>query len=209
MDFQSSLKELTEHFKEPLQVKLKDVEMQSPTFQELSGYPNYENVLSNIYKFFVELKHHGLGDLFIQALDDCLEDEVVLMEDISVFREFTTKKGGRIDLVIANSEEMNEVSQVVIIENKIYHTLENDLEDYWDTFSHLTNRVGIVLSLSLLDVPKPFYNITHKQWMTNVKARLGYHLKTADSKYLVYLQDFFNYIDGSVSYTHLTLPTKA
>jgi len=196
MNLHSTFQELSEHFNEILKLQIKEVKKVSPTFQELSGYPNYENVLSNIYKFFIEFEHHGLNDLFLQALDDCFEDEVVLMEEAIVHREFFTKKGGRIDLVITDTDNIDEVTQVVIIENKIFHTLENDLDDYWNTFSHIENKVGFVLSLNELPVKKPFYNITHKQWMTKVKGRLGHHLKHANSKYLVYLQDFFNYIDG-------------
>ncbi len=43
-------------------------EEQYPTFLEIAGYPNYENVISNLYQFFLNEKQHGLGRIFLEAL---------------------------------------------------------------------------------------------------------------------------------------------
>ena len=117
-----------------------------PTFQAIAGYPNYENFFSNIYQFFLEQAHHGLEDLFLTALDDCLEEEDILMNDYEVFREYPTNHGGRIDLVILEKTADNKPTKVVMIENKIHHSLNNDLVDYWDTFKAVQHKVGIVLT---------------------------------------------------------------
>jgi len=174
----ANLNFLEKHFNSLFQIEFLKLDVPLITFQEIAGYPNYENVLSNIYKFFLEFDHHGLEDLFLQALDDCFNEEVVLMEECYVHREYYTKNGGRIDLVLSNSEDIEKASQIIIIENKIFHQLDNDLEDYWNTFSEVKQKTGIVLSLKPLQIALPFLNITHDVWMEKVKSRLGNYLNS-------------------------------
>lgn len=172
------------------------VEVPLPTFLTLAGYPNHENVFSNIYQFFLQQEHHGLADLFLAALDDCIEHDDITMDSYFVMREYPTAKGGRIDLVIKEETLDDNPSKVVIIENKIHHELNNDLRDYWDTFSKVPDRKGILLTLQPQKVAPPFINITHKQWLDKVQQRLGSALPGMNTKYLVMLQDFMEHING-------------
>ena len=38
------------------------------TFMTISGYPHYENVVSNILKFFFEDNEHGMKNLWVRSL---------------------------------------------------------------------------------------------------------------------------------------------
>ncbi len=101
------------------------------TFLGIAKQPHYENVLSNIYSFFFNVNEvHKMEDLFIKSLLEVALEKGV-SKDFSSFYDFNcatevgTTKGGRIDLLWSNGR------QSIIIENKVYHHLNNDLEDYW------------------------------------------------------------------------------
>lgn len=168
-------------------------EEQLPTFLEIAGYPNYENVISNLYQFFLEEEKHGLGRIFLEALVNLLPDEDLSLQEYAVEREVFTNGGGRIDLVIKESSSNSNEQKVILIENKIYHTLNNDLEDYLDTFS-LSNKIGIVLALEKQEVPEPFHCITHLDWLKEVEKLIGGAFYKAHPKYLALLQDFIQHI---------------
>src|SRR5690554_1082514 len=123
------------------------------TFLGIARQPHYENVLSNIYAFFFNPNaEHGFQDLFIMSLLDCINSsspgqskDFSDFSDFTIETEFSTNKGGRIDLLLKND------TSAIIIENKIYHTLNNNLKDYWSTIINRiedeTRVIGIVLSL--------------------------------------------------------------
>ena len=90
-----------------------------PTFLDISGFPHYENVCSNILQFFFQTNEaHGMGDLFIQSLlktaGENISNTIIVNE---VFREQPTPSGKRLDIVITTDD------YVVGIENKIYAVL--------------------------------------------------------------------------------------
>lgn len=100
-----------------------------PTFMEISGYPHYENVCSNILVFFFDPSEpHGLGTLFLDALASigCIkEPDWSTGADIQVDREVVTSSGNRIDLLIKSH------SHAILIENKIFAGTDyNPLGDY-------------------------------------------------------------------------------
>lgn len=68
------------------------------TFLDISGFPHYENVCSNILKFFFSSDElHGLKDLLIQALLVSLEEvpgHEIIVND--VLREQATTEGNRL-----------------------------------------------------------------------------------------------------------------
>ena len=98
---------------------------------------------------------------------------------------------GRIDLVIESVESQS----VIIIENKIYHWLHNDLQNYWDTFKRYKNpnKKGILLTLN---PEKPtnsnFVNITHINWVNKILQR-GIPSSISE-KHKMYLNDFIENI---------------
>lgn len=166
------------------------------TFLGIARQPHYENVLSNIYAFYFDVREvHHLRDLFIKSLLELLPDiQKTSLNNFSDFycdTEYPTKNGCRIDLVLSNDEK------AIIVENKVYHHLNNDLFDYWRTIEvPENNKVGIVLSLHpVSDIKHPnFINITHLELLKKVVQNLGNYLLGANDKYIVFLKDMFQNI---------------
>lgn len=173
------------------------VKRQPKTFLGIAKQPHYENVLSNIYGFFFAINEvHRLHDLFIMSLLQVIngrpqgkEKGLDYFTDFDIATEQSTKKGGRIDLLLSNAE------QAIIIENKVYHHLNNDLEDYWNSVPVKSYKIGIVLSLNPINFDHPnFINITHLELMKKVMANSGNYLLEAHDKYVVFLKDFYQNI---------------
>jgi hypothetical protein len=128
-----------------------------------------------------------MGHTFINALNDLLEVDIK-MPDFEVSRERGTYNGGRIDILL---EEKTKESQkkIIVIENKIYHSVENDLDDYLNTFNgHYVT--GIILGLKKYNIHDDFISITHHELINAVKNRIGEEMEKAPAKYLIILQDF-------------------
>jgi hypothetical protein len=165
------------------------------TFLGISKQPHYENVISNIYAFFLEPEQeHGFDDLFLTSLFDCINEvnpkgEFMPSDEYQITTETSTDCNGRIDILLTGE------TNAIIIENKIYHHLDNGLKDYWESATKNIDKktsIGIVLSLiknEKIEHPR-FINITHKEFMNKVSENIGkYHLN-ASLKYLTFLQDF-------------------
>ncbi|HEY0046923.1 MAG TPA: PD-(D/E)XK nuclease family protein [Flavobacterium sp.] len=168
------------------------------TFLGIAKQPHYENVMSNIYAFYFDLNEvHGMGDLFITSLLKIIKStelgttkNVYDITDFAVDTEFTTDKNGRIDVLISSADH------AIIIENKVYHHLNNNLADYWDSTrvsdNNTSNKIGVVLSLNKV-YPKHvhFINVTHLELLREVLQNLGPHMMDAKDKYVVFLKDFY------------------
>lgn len=177
------------------------------TFLNVYGIPNHENAISNIYSFFLQKGNHGFGTLFLDALNDCIEHTDLSMSSYEVLRESYTLEGGRIDIQINEKVIDNKPFKSIFIENKIYHDLNNNLEDYLNSLDNKSEKIGIVLTLEPdHNVRKPFLNITHKTWITNIQKRIGAYIDKADSKYLLLLQDFISHINSFYT-KHLNMNT--
>ena len=164
-----------------------------PTFLDISGFPHYENVCSNILQFFFQTNEaHGMGDLFIQALLKTVGENIsntILVND--VVREQPTPSGKRLDIVITTDD------YVVGIENKIYAVLTNDLADYSSYLqSILTGRKlkRIVLSLYPIATYSGFVNITYKELFKSLDSLMGNYWQGSNRKFMDYLNDFMQNI---------------
>ena len=142
---------------------------------EIAGYPHYENVVSNILSFFFDAEEqHGFKDCWIKALLTCYlrkmprdAFDVSTINTISIRREYSNGSDKRIDLLIDCG------SFLVVIENKIYADLYNDLNVYTDMANNYLKEkdnegvplVKIVLSLSEMKNIKPedYINITYEE----------------------------------------------
>lgn len=163
------------------------------TFLGIAKQPHYENVLSNIYAFYFEVNEvHKFKDLFVISLLELINKETTQIEsffDFKVFTEYGVSKHKRIDILLHNNE------QAVIIENKVYHHLNNDLALYYNDVE-ANQKIGVVLSLHPISNIKHshFINITHLQLLNQVMNNLGNYLMHANDKYVVFLKDFYQNI---------------
>src|ERR1700730_14518848 len=75
------------------------------TIFEIAGYPHYENVASNILKFFIDPEqNHGLGAVVLESLLRAADQPVSEsdLQNIAVTREERTESG-RLDLFIVTT----------------------------------------------------------------------------------------------------------
>ena len=166
------------------------------TFMEISGYPHYENVCSNILEFFFDTKNeHNLKDLFIKSLLQAIDPNQDIhneIEEVKVEREVYTENNKRIDLVLETDE------LVIGIENKIFASLYNDLNDYSVTIDAKregTKKVAIKIVLSLKEIDPTqitsgFQNIIYKDFFYNIKKNLGDYILEGDNDYILHLKEF-------------------
>ncbi len=169
-----------------LGVKKKEI-----TFFDIAGFPSHENVISNVYAYFLNpTNDHGLGTLFLDCLQDLCDTEYVFSSP-HVDREVFTKNDGRIDLVVTNpSESENKKGPALIIENKIFHTVENNLADYFDSID-ADEKIGILLTLNETNPNHAsFKNITHEQLLNKVLESIGPLIVTLPHQSIFYIKEF-------------------
>jgi PD-(D/E)XK nuclease superfamily len=130
------------------------------TFLEIANHERRENLYSDILAFFLKPNEaHKLGAKVLTALLKSVRPdfEVTSPESVYVSREFSTKNKKRIDLFIHTG------NYVIGIENKIDHSLKNDLDEYNDTLKNYETKgvevVRIILSLKKVTeemIPKDY-----------------------------------------------------
>ncbi len=178
-----------------LHVQLPQVPEPINTFLDIAGFPNYENVLSNIYAYYLDRNNpHGFDDLFLAALCNALRSRVNesqhnLLDNWSewtVMREESVEKK-RIDLLLEENSE--EEKTYIIIENKVYANLYNPLDIYW-SYTESERKIGIVLSL-FEEVPDHhgFINITHDEYLNEIKKIQGLYLEQSQERDLMIVKD--------------------
>lgn len=167
------------------------------TYMDITGITRLENRWSDIYRFFFDQEEsHCLKDLFIRSLEKVAGIPENWIREFTLHREWTTPEK-RIDLLITDKEQ----SKAIIIENKVYHTLNNDLEHYYKAVARdgYSNIEVIVLSLYKLPVPDSYKCVTHMELMSCVKSDLPAYFCDADPQYLFLLQDFIQNIINMTS----------
>lgn len=184
------MNDLIKRFKELPETKKEDENIFS-----ICGFPHYERVTSNVLAFFLNnQREHGLGNLFIEsllALDEQKQDNEFDL-NYSVVTETKTDKGNFIDIDISGD------GYRIIIENKIFASLYNDLSDYYYFASKDNTRViAYVLSLNPQNqVHKNYSFITYEAFFNQVKQRMGEYLIQANQKYLPMLFDLIKNIEN-------------
>lgn len=189
-----------------------------PTLLEISGYPHFENVISNILQFFFDSNEdHELSSIFIKSLlsaaDNLEEFEFQNFETVNVKREDTTNTNNRIDLVIETD------SFCIAIENKINAPLDyNDLDNYQSYIddSYIENNyselrtIFVVLALddytgsSHLSANK-FRAVTYDNFLTELESRLGRAVVNTHPKLLIYLTDLIKTLRNMNKPTQLNM----
>ncbi|MGJ0310734.1 PD-(D/E)XK nuclease family protein [Aliarcobacter cryaerophilus] len=130
------------------------------TYFDILGYGHYENINSNILSFYFSSNNgHNLYKYFIKSLFELLDIKEEFFTFSKTIREYTTLKGGRLDILIETD------AFVIGIENKIYHHIHNDLIDYENTISRIAkknNKKAVLCLLSLDKVStRRIKNISH------------------------------------------------
>ena len=171
---------------------------------EIAGYPHYENVVSNILAFFFDTEEqHGFKDCYIKSLINCYLKKCP-RDDISnesintneIIREYSNGSDKRIDLLIDCGDFL------VIIENKIYASLYNDLDVYSDMAEKYLDSVNnkgipiIKIVLSLYEVndikQDDVTNITYDELIDELNKNLGCY--QVSEKWRLFNQDFMDNI---------------
>ena len=194
MDFDNYNNLLTE-----ISVLYNKIPKKEKTFMDVSGYPHYENVSSNILSFFFNPKEeHQLNYLVINSFIKVLifkNINIELMKEnevVNIEREYTTLKGNRIDIVIHNE------NYVIGIENKLDASIYNDLEDYSNTLNKLNKNSKKVL-LSLHDNSKKlkeskFVNVTYQEFFNQLKKDLSNY--QSNNKWFIFLNEFIKNLEN-------------
>ncbi|MGI8539193.1 MAG: PD-(D/E)XK nuclease family protein [Rubrobacteraceae bacterium] len=169
------------------------------TFMEIAGYPHYENVSSNILAFFMDPEEsHGFGTLILDALasagDIAAGDEGV-GGNVSVEREVVTDNGNRIDILITSD------NHAILIENKIYAGVSNPFDDYAAYLDHTADgRAKHKFLLTLYPTNEGnewgFTNLTHEEFVGQIRLLLGRYVSSADTRYLTIFLDFLNTLEN-------------
>ena len=162
------------------------------TFMEISGYPHYENVCSNILSFYFDpTAEHGLKDLLLSSFLHVVgEGEIVIPENVTPEREYPAEDQQRIDLVI------NCDTFTLGIENKIYHWEANDFDSYARVIEGLGKNKKVIKAVLCLgkaenqeQLPGGFKRYTYCEFWQQVRARLGTYISHADPKWVTCLLD--------------------
>lgn len=171
-------------------------------FFEISGTDSSEAVNSRVYKWFLDReKNPLLAPLFLDALQRVALEKLggdsakksLTLQEYECSLEVTTASGKRIDILLDDTEAQS----AIIIENKLYSGVHNDLVDYWNHVSYPEDqKLGVLLTLQPTGVPdvvgSRFVNLTHLEWIGAVESEgipVGLPLYTYGL-----LTDFFNSI---------------
>ena len=171
-------------------------EPQHNGFLEITQQQSSEVIISRTYHYFLSQNNNPkIAKLFLDSLLALIEENekgVLEIEDFYSAIEVHTKEGKFIDLLIESTDGEN----AIIIENKIYHVVNNDLQEYYN-HSKAKNKVGVLLTLTPTPIPKNvaklYCNITHSQWLKKL-TEMGLPINLNTNEY-VYLNDFINTIN--------------
>jgi hypothetical protein len=175
-----------------------------PSFLHISGFPHYEEVISNWYAFFFNTSNpHGFGTLFIDSLIELINEsnpntDFPTFERCQVIREKYVD-GKSIDLLLYDDAIVDQGKEsyrnAIIIENKVFAALYNDLDFYIGNIKTDENKIGIVLSITPLNgMPTGYTSITHGNLIEKISSNLGRYLLYSNEKYILLLKDFIQQI---------------
>lgn len=166
------------------------IRYQTPkTYLEIAGHPNLESVSSNILAFYLDpYNQHQYGNKVFRSFMKLLGEENPREAGIKVSREVSTHERKRIDIVAQTG------FMVLGIENKIHHTLQNDLQAYWSHLQSISRGrtvYAVLLSLRETELPSdsPFINVTYDDLFDCIEYITEYP-KTRD----VFFEDFIQTI---------------
>ena len=167
------------------------------TFMQISGYPHFENVCSNILSFFFTTdEEHGFKELFFQSLLESAGFTGMQLDNVTAQREVITDNNKRMDIILSND------TVIVGIENKIFSGVTNDLKEYAYKLEKESKPQGqhvIKVILSLQDESKianlnNYINVTYDMLFEKIKLNLGNYIDKADNTWIIHLKEFMQTI---------------
>ncbi len=176
------------------------IKRQQKTMLEVGGKGYFENPTSDLLAFFCDpQEEHEFGDMVLGALIKCLPEHAkpdLLNLASKPMRELSTNTG-RIDLMFEGDD------WILTIENKIYHNLNNDFEEY-ENYIKTNNKDKKKLFFAVLapfnyshKVKQPWISITYSQLIFNLKSELSKE-RLPLSKWTVFLDEFINTLEHIV-----------
>jgi hypothetical protein len=174
------------------------------TFLDIADIGYRENTISAIYAYFLTHKNSDISQLFIETLVELIQSrgqqfsEFVFEDDYICHLEYITNKSNRIDILIESTGSKEKTA--IIIENKIFHVLANDLHDYWSSVI-AKNKAGVLLTLRKENIKAEFssrfVNITHSEWCNAISAK-GIPISITPKEF-IYLTDFLTNMSSIVN----------
>lgn len=168
------------------------------SFLDIISQGHRENTISSIYAYFLDNDNDvDMASLFVSTLLELIQEKSgkdFKLSGYKCYTESSTKQGNRIDILMEDETD----KKAIIIENKIYHALNNNLIDYWDFKDYAEqDKIGVILTLSPkwipMEVRGKFINITHIEWINKIKS-VGIPFNLTTNSY-VYLTDFIKNIE--------------
>lgn len=153
------------------------------TVFSIGGRGHFENPISDVMAFYLDpSEEHNFGTLFISSFLTVLGKNLEIIEESpieKIEREAVTLSGNRIDIVAASE------NWILVIENKIYHSLLNPLDDYeLYVKAKYPNRdhILVVLSLNgLSGIPDNWNNILYQELIEEIKKQAGPFMFTSSN----------------------------
>lgn len=148
-------------------------------FLDITKQGHKEIIISRIYAYFLNISDcENVSKLFITTLLEIINKKStkqLTMDSFYADCEEHTELGNKIDLVIGNYTQ-GHLNEAILIENKIYHSVNNPLLDYWNSVKLDDNKkIGILLTLNNASIPDDvkgkFINVTHNEWMQGINAK--------------------------------------
>ncbi len=169
----------------------------SPTLLEIFGNRDRETLWSRYLTFFLNPNNeHGLKDFVLKSfLKVCGIETEYKIENVKVFAEYQY-----IDILIHLD------NCVIGIENKVNAELYNDLHLYKTRLIDFAKQYGIsrteIIVLSKNHIPEKedcYKYVTYDIFVAELKSQFFSYFKAANTKYLIFLLDFIENIEKSIS----------
>ncbi len=182
--------------------ELEEVDVPLPTVLEISGYPHYEKVASNILTFYLDNRNpHHFDITLVKSLLAAvgldlknIDPEELQVHDATT--EVATYKGKFIDIVIETG------SYLIGIENKIYADEYNpfcEYEAYIEKMADVLEKKPVLILLTLKkynyrsELPASFKRITYENLFREFEKRKQ-NENEVNSKYFIFFKDFIQTI---------------
>jgi hypothetical protein len=164
-------------------------------FFQIAGFPYYEEVSSNVLKYFLR------NNYIVKALFNCIPLDFDISNDNFKFieREFVTEKNKRIDIIIFTNK------YIVGIENKINADLDNPIDEYVLKLEELSEKQNkkpllIILSKNIVKSDNRYINILYRKFSAEVKKYYPQLLSDLGVRYFLLLSEYIANVDSFEEY---------